>query len=380
VTRLLIVFNGESNSGGYAPNSSATAQELAPNSLVKILNNNTLLFEDLHIGVNNLLGHAGLSLGTHGWELGLAIEAIAARGVEVYLVKTGQGGSSISDWNATGSYFLTAAQRINRAKQLVGQSSLAIWYSQGINDAYYNTMSEQAWQQATIAYLNRLRAVVGEGALTLLSELTPQWTTKNSGLRTVSANVSNSAVVSAAGASILPDLNHFDYAGMKLIANRLFQYTLNYIPSNNMPDNLIRVYPGGQSSLSGVAIADAVIDAKLTAITAGAAPNTTTRKIVTTGELNTFMTVPLTLQNGFAGTTVCHVYPDHVFVEFLGVTGTGTAGATITTIPVPVENHYAIQSHILNGAISVADSGAASQVVVATVIGSGYYAFTLKRK
>lgn len=54
---LVFVFTGESNSGGVAPNSEATAEELASTSSVQILNNTTLKFEDLDIGTNNLLDH-----------------------------------------------------------------------------------------------------------------------------------------------------------------------------------------------------------------------------------------------------------------------------------------------------------------------------------
>ena len=40
--KVLVVINGESNSGGYALNSEATAAELEPRPAVQILNNETL--------------------------------------------------------------------------------------------------------------------------------------------------------------------------------------------------------------------------------------------------------------------------------------------------------------------------------------------------
>ena len=61
---ILVVINGESNSGGYALNSEASPRELGRRRSVKILNNTTLAtFDDLDIGVNNLVGHTGLANG-----------------------------------------------------------------------------------------------------------------------------------------------------------------------------------------------------------------------------------------------------------------------------------------------------------------------------
>jgi hypothetical protein len=69
----LIIFNGESNSGGYADNSEALPSELAPRPSVQILDNIGLAsFLDLDIGTNNNVDHLGLSNTSHGWELGLA--------------------------------------------------------------------------------------------------------------------------------------------------------------------------------------------------------------------------------------------------------------------------------------------------------------------
>src|ERR1044072_1981924 len=103
---LLFIFNGESNSGGLGANSGATSHELSVRSSIQILNNYTLLFEDLHIGVNNILQHAGFNDSgpnnqNHGWELGLAnkVEANAFPQTQAHLVKTGQGGSLINEWN-----------------------------------------------------------------------------------------------------------------------------------------------------------------------------------------------------------------------------------------------------------------------------------------
>jgi hypothetical protein len=60
---LVIVFAGESNSGGLALNKSATPSELAPQPSVQGMNltNGRFSFEDLQIGVNNLQKHGALN-------------------------------------------------------------------------------------------------------------------------------------------------------------------------------------------------------------------------------------------------------------------------------------------------------------------------------
>ena len=74
--KLLVIITGESNSGGFALNSEATTEEVAPRSAVQILDNDVLAFRPLDIGTNNLLGHAGLKpTETHGFELELANRA-----------------------------------------------------------------------------------------------------------------------------------------------------------------------------------------------------------------------------------------------------------------------------------------------------------------
>ena len=72
--KRLVVVIGESNAGGYALNSEATAAELEPRPAVLLLNNKTLKsFDPLDIGTNNLVGHTGMEhYETHGFELMLA--------------------------------------------------------------------------------------------------------------------------------------------------------------------------------------------------------------------------------------------------------------------------------------------------------------------
>ena len=224
----LIIFSGESNSGGFALNSQASLAELAPRPETLILNNTTLAgFEPLDVGTNNLVGHSGLSNGsTHGWEIGLA-NAVAGgqlRPSPLYLVKTGQGGSTIANWNSGGTFYNTFLARINAAKTLLGsqQYNAALWYTQGINDAIAGT-SVSVWKAATIAHLEKIRVEL-PGVPICFSDVTPSYPNYSTAIMEICEEVEDCFFVSAEGAS-LRDINHWDYAGMKLISSRMVRQT-----------------------------------------------------------------------------------------------------------------------------------------------------------
>ena len=98
----LWVFTGESNASGYALNSEATAGELASRSSVRILNNTTLVWQDLDVGTNGNIDGGPLIDTTlhHGPESALAnmIEAGRLSWSSVYLVKSAYAGSVIANW------------------------------------------------------------------------------------------------------------------------------------------------------------------------------------------------------------------------------------------------------------------------------------------
>ena len=108
VTRppLIFVITGESNSGGIGSNAQATPAERKARPCVQIMNltNGRFNFEPLHLGVNNLRAHVGLQKyydTCHGFENQLAnvVETNAFPGYkQVYLIKTGHGGSRIAQW------------------------------------------------------------------------------------------------------------------------------------------------------------------------------------------------------------------------------------------------------------------------------------------
>lgn len=232
----LIIFTGESNSGGYALNSQALSGEIAPRSSIQILNNNTMLFEALDIGTNNIIGHAGLAPDqTHGWELMLAnrVEAGTFIPSPCYLVKTGQGGSLIEQWaeGAAEGYWDIFQDRVDTAitllTTLTGSAPTPyIFYSQGINNAL-NSGTAPAWITNTLAHFDKIRAKYGNVPIVMtkfmsthpilnaaIDELVPQ----RSGVYSVFTEDAT-----------LRDVNHWDYTGMKLVSSRMQEVLLqNY--------------------------------------------------------------------------------------------------------------------------------------------------------
>lgn len=232
----LIIMNGESNSGGIGLNSDLAASELLSRSSVQILNNNTLNFESLLIGSNNLIGHAGLesyASNSHGWEAGLAnaVEAGLFKGFnQVFLVKTGQGGSVIDQWVLGGSFFTTYISRVQIAKQLIlnmGKTPIPyIWYTQGINDRIAGT-SGTTWKTKTIEHFKNLRRYIGYApviAPLFMSGQDPY----NTYLSEIQATEKYLFTVDSTGAG-LRDGNHWNAQGLKLLASRMVDVTVNLI-------------------------------------------------------------------------------------------------------------------------------------------------------
>lgn len=226
----LFIFNGESNSGGYALNSQAPIDEIGVRNSVQILNNTTLVFESLNIGANNLIDHAGLTNGvTHGFELEIANQADSvAKYSGVHIIKTGQGGSTISQWGTAGTYFTKFAQRVNAAKELINfsQYNVAVLFSLGINDAIANT-NVTTWKAAVIAHLAELRAVIGRGNVPIvMTEFQGMgaggsaYAAFSTAVQEIASEVPNVFSIDATSAG-RRDVNHWNYSGMKTITQRL---------------------------------------------------------------------------------------------------------------------------------------------------------------
>ncbi|MBI1346297.1 hypothetical protein GC163_08395 [bacterium] len=229
ITQLAFVINGESNSGGIGQNSDATADELAPRSAVQIMNLTSGLFdfEDLDIGANNLRDHAGLEgyyANSHGFELYLAnaVEGHALPGFEqVYLVKTGQGGSTISQWNVGGTYWTKFLQRTAAAKAQLDDPTWVVWFSLGINDQIAGTPTS-TFKANLIAHLQRIQADLPGAVIIMTGFEAMGYTAYTAALREVAAVEPNVFIIDTTAAA-LRDGNHWSYAGLKTVGTRLVE-------------------------------------------------------------------------------------------------------------------------------------------------------------
>ena len=232
----VIIFNGESNSGGLGENSKATAAELAPRPSVQIFDNAGLTsFQPLDIGTNNLVGHAqfdaSVQASRHGWELGLANSVEAGQWLDdtVYLIKTGQGGSVIAQWNEAGAYWQTFLARTQAALDILRGRGLIpciyFWYTLGINDGGGGPGS--AWRAAVEAFFVRVRNELGYVPI-FYSEFMAEagMSTSNDAIHAMAASDNMLQIIDATGAPVIqpPDYGatiHWNYDGMKIMGHRM---------------------------------------------------------------------------------------------------------------------------------------------------------------
>jgi hypothetical protein len=229
----LVIISGESNAGGEAENSDATSPELAPRTNVKIINSYTLLFETLDIGTNNILDHQDIDDAPtsqwHGWELQIANrkDAGTAFGIgTLHMVKTGQGSSTIAQWNDGGTYYTKFKDRVDAAVDILeGQGKtlqLYLIWSQGLNDMVAGT-SVATWKAATIAHFEKIRLRYGSVRIimTQFNDITGT-SAFNTAIAEICAELDDCHYVSTAGAPVKHPVDnpyHWNYSGMKQIAD-----------------------------------------------------------------------------------------------------------------------------------------------------------------
>lgn len=228
----LFYFIGESNSGGLALNADATALEIENNSLVQILNNTSLLFENLQIegivstGKNNLIGHTSINEDSqkHGWELQLRNRA--AEFVYPYLVKCGQGGSKLSQWDIGDPYDVTFKARSNTAKSIMSVNNLVpvpyVFMSIGLNDLVGGIPASTFYT----------RLIDWVGRVQTQTEAVKIFITTFDDSAHAGVDAYNTEIINAANAidnliridttgATFQDISHWDYAGMKQICNSM---------------------------------------------------------------------------------------------------------------------------------------------------------------
>ena len=267
---LLLVFTGESNTGGRALNSLATTAEKASTSSVKILNNTSLTsFDDLAIGVNNIIDHAGLNPDTteHSWELQLIQRVIGGtfNTNPTYLVKAGQGGTKIADWYVGATTYLGVnvwqklQDRVDAAialRQAAGKSpQVVFFYQQGINDSLNGT-NITTWTNDTIAHFAKIR-VKYPGSIIIFLKIPAAFSGYSTAIDNVIAGSgANTYSVSSNGATMGIDSNHYSYSGQKQNANtlieKLLSLGLSWLSGTPIPAASRLIW----SQISGIGVSD----------------------------------------------------------------------------------------------------------------------------
>lgn len=220
IPAYLVIAAGESNAGGFAPNASLTTTEAGPRTEVQMWNVSTSAWENLDIGSNNNLDHAGLNSTTHGIENELANAMAAGRFEQsvLYYLQTGQGGSTIAQWDAgnASGYWSKFVSRYNASKALVPTARPVVFYSQGINDAIAGT-AVATWKAATVAHLAKIRDLVGANTLVVLTKFKSTYGAYNTAIDEIVAADSNSRAIQTRDTGIewQGDGNHWTYRGYK---------------------------------------------------------------------------------------------------------------------------------------------------------------------
>ena len=265
---LVVVITGESNSGGIGSNAAATSHEVEPRSAVQILEltSGNFLFENLDIGTNNLRDHAGLEgyyNTSHGLELGLANNTEANAfpdNSQIHLIKTGHGGSQVSQWNYAGTYFTKFLQRTAAAKtQLSANPKWVVWMSIGINDGIAGT-NISTFKTNLTTYINNIKADL-PGAIIIMTQFQSMpansgYPTINTALADVASEEANVYVVDTTTATGTDGANHWTYAGLKTVANLMTTTTKN---------QLGLIYPGLPTDLSATVTNATQVDLDWTA-------------------------------------------------------------------------------------------------------------------
>jgi hypothetical protein len=224
----LVIFTGESNAGGQAKNTDATAAELAPRSCVQIWDNiGNATFQTLDVGTNNNLGHYNMPPTTyHGWELQLAnsVEVGEWWDPTMYLIKTGQGLSAIGQWQVGGDFWTKFVQRVQGAQAVLRNMGKVpvpyVWHTFGINDGLAGT-SVETYTTGVKELHSRIRDELGYVPIFYPSCMTTSpGANYNASMGDYAAEDNMFFVIDSTGCQ-QDDAYHWGYAGMKELSRRL---------------------------------------------------------------------------------------------------------------------------------------------------------------
>ncbi len=224
---ILIVINGESNAGGLASNIDLTPDERKVFEGVYIYNADRGEFEPMQVGNNNNTGHEGLNSDyMHGFELGIGL---AVRNgtlpTPLYIVKTGQGGSKIKEWENGTVYYQKMVNRVNYATTFLANRGIAtrnfIVYTQGINDAVKGPTPTEVWKTSTMDHFMTLRSLLGNCPILFVKHMNaPELGDYIKAIDELAGVFPGVYPIDSTGAPLL-DQYHWNYEGMKLISSRI---------------------------------------------------------------------------------------------------------------------------------------------------------------
>ncbi len=231
---LIFVITGESNSGGVGRNAKATPKEMAPRPSVQIMNltDGKFAFETMQLGVNNLRDHFRLRDYYDVWhgfenELANAVERNDFSGhKQVYLIKTGHGGSRVGQWSEENSsgFWKKFLERIDAGKkQVPANAQWVVWFSLGINDAIDKKPIEQ-WEKETRAHLKKIKKQL-PGAVVVMTQFQSMgYPETNAAIARIAADEANVYAMDSTGAALV-DKNHWSYEGLKTVTQRMVELT-----------------------------------------------------------------------------------------------------------------------------------------------------------
>jgi hypothetical protein len=225
---LILIF-GDSNAGGQGANADATSAELSARTNTKILNNNTLLFENLDVGYNNHIQQNQDGTGLHGIELGLANEIDSVSypyKKPAYIVKCGVSGADTKEYIPYGGagYFATLITRMDAAVSILNQEGknyrVTVMGTMLLNDLYNcPTCTEADSKSNLITIMSEIRSLYDPNAIFIWQNLFDgfNWNNVFDELAAADPLV---FVTDITGATYIDGNSHYDYAGLKLIASR----------------------------------------------------------------------------------------------------------------------------------------------------------------
>lgn len=242
---LLLVSIGESNSGGFAANSTSlfpTWENDPRPELLHWVPTGTIGFAPLDIGTNNNLGHGGLDNTTHGWELGIANDVrVGLYGDSpVYYVQTGAGGSLV-EWHLPGHFSGAWEQfesRVAGVLATLDNPHIVMLVTLGINNALAGTpISGAAYKAAMISRIAAWRGELSSDALCLLVKLPDFYnaTGYSTALQEIAdADPTKTKIIEVSGLSISGD--HWTDTGYRQIAHRFHTKIVDHLlPTGRKP-------------------------------------------------------------------------------------------------------------------------------------------------